>query len=148
MEPGWLIEDSGEASGWTAGISSPIEAKIFLFPAVSILAVRPCKPLPDEYRSYISAGKTAVRLLPSRAEDKKEWSYTSIASHVFLSWWLSRGQTVLTHVMIIVRLGLQAAAAGEENEHVFVWPEQETVGLVGVSALYELRSSLRWTLVF
>jgi hypothetical protein len=29
-----------------------------------------------------------------------------------MSWWLSRGQTVLTHVMIIVRLALQAAAAG------------------------------------
>jgi hypothetical protein len=86
MEPGWLSEDSDEASGWTAGISSPVEANIFLFPAVSILAVRPCKTLPDEYRSYISAGKTAVQLPPSRAEVKKEWSYTSIASRVFMSW--------------------------------------------------------------
>ena len=118
MEPGWLSEDSDEASGWTAGISIPVEAKIFLFPAVSIAAVRPCKPLFDKYRSYISAGKRAVQLPPSRAEVKKEWSYTSIASHVFMSWWLSRWQTVLTHVMIIVRLVLQAAAAGEENEHI------------------------------
>ena len=33
-----------------------------------------------------------------------------------MSWWLSRGQTILTHVMIIVSPALQAAAAGEANE--------------------------------
>jgi hypothetical protein len=85
MEPEWLSQDRDEASGWTAGISIPVKAKIFLFPAVSIPAVQPCKPLPVEYRSYISSSKTAVQLSPSRAEVKKEWSYTSIASHVFMS---------------------------------------------------------------
>jgi hypothetical protein len=86
MEAQWLSEDSDEALGWTAGISIPMEGKIFLFPALSIPVVRPCKPLPDEYRSYISAGKTAVQLPPSRYDVKKEWSYTSIALHVFMSW--------------------------------------------------------------
>ena len=82
MELGWVSEDSDEASGWTTGILFPLEKKILLFLAVSIPALRPCKPLPDEYLSYISAGKTVVQLPPYRAEDKKEWSYTSSASHV------------------------------------------------------------------
>jgi hypothetical protein len=86
MEPGWLSEDGDEASGRTAEISIPVEANIFFFPALSIPAVRTCKPLPDEYRSYISAGRTAVQLPLSRSEVKKEWSYTYIVSHVFMSW--------------------------------------------------------------
>jgi hypothetical protein len=48
MEPGWLSEDSNEASGWTTGISNPVDGKKFLFPAVPIPVLRPCKPLPDE----------------------------------------------------------------------------------------------------
>jgi hypothetical protein len=59
MEPGWLSEDSDEVSGWTTGILFPAEAKIFPFPTLFILALRPCKPLPDEYRSYFSARKSA-----------------------------------------------------------------------------------------
>jgi hypothetical protein len=48
MELGWLSEDSDEASGWTTGISYPVDAKSFLFPAVPIPVLWPCKPLPDE----------------------------------------------------------------------------------------------------
>jgi len=55
MEPWWLSEDNDEASGWTAGISIPVEGTIFPFPLpVFIPAVRTCKPLPDEHQSYIS----------------------------------------------------------------------------------------------
>jgi hypothetical protein len=107
---------------WTTRIRFLAGQKIFLLASASRPALKPVQALSNGYRRPFlrgikRPGREADHSLPSSAEVKKIWSYTSITPHVSMTWCLISSRNNFNFTFTDIKCMITHAVVHRANQH-------------------------------